>query len=360
MIAIFLAIIALPLAGKLLPDAGAFARTENRAPAALPRIELGRPGWGYSIVSFPRRFERYWNDSFAFRWNLIRAHSLAKLALGVSPSPKALIGSDGYLFYAAEQSVDYFRGTRPFTQAQLARWRDDLEQRRAWLAARGIRYLVVVAPNKETIYAEYMPKSVAKLRDESRLDQLVAYLEANSEVDLVDLRPALLAAKRQQRVYHKTDTHWNDAGARVGADAILAALAAWFPAIDRSPYAGTLAQKTAEGGDLARILALEDRLPEERFDWLADTPRARATRGAGTGGKGPPTFECIGCSGPSVVMNHDSFNDALAPFLVERFRRTVLVEGTRLDQALIAAERPDVVVQEFVERALMCPDLRGC
>ena len=33
----------------------------------------------------------------------------------------------------------------------------------------------------------------------------------------VDLRPALMRAKDSGRVYHKTDTHWNDAGALVAA-----------------------------------------------------------------------------------------------------------------------------------------------
>ena len=59
-------------------------------------------------------------------------------------------------------------------------------------------------------------------------------------------------------------------------------------------------------------------------------------------------------------MNHDSFNTNLAPLLAEQFSRVVLVDGTKLNQALIEREKPALVIQEFVERALMCPDLRGC
>lgn len=360
-IALFLSVIVLPLAGKLLPAEGAFALTENRRPAPFPTIELGRPGWGYSLTSFPRRFERYWNDSFAFRWYLIRAHSLAKLALGVSPSPKALVGQDGYLFYAAEQSVDYFRGVKPFTPDDLARWRDELESRRRWLAERGIRYLVVVAPNKETIYGEFMPPSLRKVRSDSRLDQLLAYLAAEAKIDVVDLRGPLTRAKRDQRVYHKSDTHWNDAGAMIAARTILARIEDWFPDVDAGAFAGELHMRTAGGGDLARILALEDRFPEERFEWTpASAAAARRITASAPAARDLAVFACASCTGPTVVMNHDSFGDSLAPFLVQRFRRTVLVDGTRLDQALIERERPDLVIQEFVERALMCPDLRGC
>jgi hypothetical protein len=362
LIAMFVAVIGLPLAGKLLPVEGAFALTENRRPAPLPTIQLGGPGWGYSMVSFPRRFERYWNDSFAFRWYLIRAHSIVKLAMGVSPSPKALVGRDGYLFYAAEQSVDYFRGVKPFTPEEVKRWREDLEARREWLAERGIRYLVVVAPNKETIYPEYMPEALKPVRTESRLDQLLADLQLHhSQVQVVDLREPLKKAKRSERVYHKTDTHWNDAGALVASSEILSRVKLWFPEIDPAPAPGSLVARSAPGGDLARILALEDRFPEEHIDWVPSVSvRARQSQVSDSRSGDITAMECDGCSGPRVVMNQDSFNTNLAPLLAEHFSRIVLVDGSRLDRPLIEREKPELVIQEFVERALMCPDLRGC
>ena len=360
-IAMFLCVIALPLIGKLLPTQGAFALTENRRPAPLPTIRLGGPGWGYSIVSFPRRFERYWDDSFAFRWYLIRAHSLAKLALGVSPSPKALVGQDGYLFYAAEHSVDYFRGVKPFTDVDLARWRKDLEERQRWLAERGIHYLVVVAPDKETIYPEYMPPALRPVRPESRLDQLLADLREHTDIRIVDLRGALERAKRDQRVYHKTDTHWNDAGALIASQVILEALKPWFPDIGTDPLPGVLETRLAGGGDLARILALEDRFPEERIEWApSSADRARVVPDDPVASPDITVMDCARCRGPRVVMNQDSFNAALAPFLADHFSRVVLVDGTKLNQALIEREKPALLIQEFVERNLMCPDLHGC
>jgi alginate O-acetyltransferase complex protein AlgJ len=361
LIVLFLGAISLPLAGKLLPAEGAFALTENRRPAPLPTIELGASGWGFSILSFPRRFERYWNDSFAFRWYLIRWHSITKLTLGISPSPKALVGQNGYLFYAAEQSVDYFRAVKPFTTHELEQWRAELANRQSWLADRGIRYLVVVAPNKETIYPEFMPPALRPVRSETRLDQLLKELSAHSSVEVVDLRRALRRAKETQRVYHQTDTHWNDAGATVAYGEILARLHPWFPQLNAEPLPGSPSVRTTTGGDLARILALEDRFAEDRIDFVPSLPRRAHRVGENPGGSDDiVVLECSTCSGPRVVMNQDSFNTNLAPLLAEHFSRIVLVDGTRLDRALIEKEKPAVVIQEFVERALMCPDLRGC
>jgi alginate O-acetyltransferase complex protein AlgJ len=360
-ISLFLGIVCLPLVGKLLPTEGAFALTENRRPAPLPTVELNSPGWAFSIASFPRRFERYWDDSFAFRWYLIRAHSVAKLALGVSPSPKALVGQSGYLFYAAEQSVDYFRAVKPFTARELSQWREELESRRMWLAERGIRYLIVVAPNKETIYPEYMPPELRPVGTETRLDQLLRELRAHSSVELLDLRPPLRLAKQTQRVYHRTDTHWNDAGAVVAYSEILAHLRPWFPELSADPLPGGLVTHNTAGGDLARILALDDRFREDRIEFMPTAPRhARLATNNSVGESEAMAMECTDCGGPRVVMTQDSFNTNLAPLLAEHFKRIVFIDGTRLDRSLIDRERPALVIQEFVERVLMCPSLREC
>jgi hypothetical protein len=140
---------------------------------------------------------------------------------------------------------------------------------------------------------------------------------------------------------------------------ILGRIARWFPEIDLSPPEGAFARRTGPGGDLARMLALEDRFREEYIEWreaaTAGNPPAVQRLEAPND---PARYDCPGCSGPVVVMNQDSFNENLAPLLSGAFRRLVLVDGTRLDEALIVREKPALVIQQFVERALMCRDLR--
>ena len=41
------------------------------------------------------------------------------------------------------------------------------------------------------------------------------YLRKHSDVEIVDLRPALRAARHLGDVYYVHDTHWNDRGARL-------------------------------------------------------------------------------------------------------------------------------------------------
>jgi alginate O-acetyltransferase complex protein AlgJ len=266
-------------------------------------------------------------------------------------------------FYGAEQSVDYYRATRPFTPSAVARWVGEFEVRRAWLAERGIPYLVVVAPNKETIYPEHMPKALKPVRKATRLDQLLERIRSSSRLEVLDLREPLRAAKAEGLVYHRTDTHWNDVGAFVAYQQILARLHGWFPEMPAVPVPVSQRIRVA-GGDLARLIALEDRFREEQVELVpvaarraVDVTRRRPPRGRS---EELVAMECPACGGPRAVMFHDSFNTNLAPFLAEHFSRIVYAAGTFFDRTLIEDEHPDVVIQEFVERVLMCVDLRTC
>ena len=53
-------------------------------------------------------------------------------------------------------------------------------------------------------------------------------------------------------------------------------------------------------------------------------------------------------------MIEDSFNENLAPLLAEHVPLLVRVDGFRLVEPLIDRYKPDVVIEQFVERKLMC------
>ena len=61
--------------------------------------------------------------------------------------------------------------------------------------------------------------------------------------------------------------------------------------------------------------------------------------------EGPP-------AGPRAVIFRDSFGSAMIPYLSEHFSRAVYVWRNDFDPSLVEAERPDVVIQEWVGRHL--------
>jgi alginate O-acetyltransferase complex protein AlgJ len=56
---------------------------------------------------------------------------------------------------------------------------------------------------------------------------------------------------------------------------------------------------------------------------------------------------------PRAVMFRDSFCIGMMPLLSDHFRRIVYCWQYIFDYELVERERPDVVIQEFVERVIM-------
>ncbi|HZS36691.1 MAG TPA: hypothetical protein VFF06_07695, partial [Polyangia bacterium] len=316
-------------------------------------------------TALPAKFAAHYSDQFGLRDTLLHWHALIKLRLfGVSPVPgNVVVGRDGWLYFGGCEP-DEFRRLAPLTGAELDAWTRSLEERRDWLAAHGSRFLFVVAPNKSTIYPEHYPAALAPASAASRLDQLLEHLRAHSTVEVLDLRPALLARKQEERVYDVTDSHWNQRGAEAACEAIAAALHRWFPSVNpipRSAYDAAV-EHWPVGGDLSRMIALPDEFTEEALLLRPRTPpRAHDAgsaaipwrRDADPDWKWPLAFETNTPSLPRAVILRDSFAARLHPFLSEHFQRSVYLFTDNFDTRLLESEKPDVVIEEMVERHLM-------
>ena len=361
-VAAFLAAIAAPAVASLGEWAPRASLDEKRRLAPPPEFRLR----GRALAAFPAAFEAYFNDHFAFRDQLIAwRNRVVVQASGVSTNPSVLVGKNGW-FYYVPQAMEEYRAETDMPQDELVRWDNLLMQCQTGLAAQGTRFLVVVAPDCQSIYPEYLPPSEKSSGRPTHLDQVLAYIRGHSRVPVVDLRGPLRRAKRQERVYQRTDTHWNARGAFVATQCAATALNGWFPAVRplrRSDYADVV--EDARGGDLAGILAVADQYHEERLDLrplapprsrrVADVPLPSAPPDWPDETKACFATECDAPDLPTAVVLQDSFGDALRPFLSEHFRRAVYQDGRRmlLDWKLVDHEKPDVVIYELVERVLV-------
>ena len=187
-------------------------RFENRPMAPWPAPALSR--------EFAPAFERAFADRFGGRDVLVRFHHGALLrAFGVSSLATVMRGNDGWFYWLGEDghSLDrHYRATLPFAQSEVDNTVAEFARRRDWLAARGIAYVVVVVPEKFTIYPEHLPTWVVRSPRRRRTIACAPPSERDGRVPFVDLRAPLLAAKARERVYFQTDSHWNYNGAIVG------------------------------------------------------------------------------------------------------------------------------------------------
>lgn len=358
------AVIAVALAVIVLPGAGTLAGFGANAPTserdATPPDSAGRSDGGVvaGVMTWARGFE----DRFAFRDALVRGQAAVRyLGLGVSPQAEVIRGRDGWLFYADNGGLDDYLSVAPFSREELEKWGRTLQHTQDWLAARGIAYVFTIAPDKPQIYPEHMPTSLRPASPISRADQLFAHLAAHTTVHALDLRPALRAAKTADRLYHRTDSHWNDAGALVATREIVARLRRLDPRLpwDLAPTASDAFDRreiVAPGMDLARMLRLEGVLSEDRIDLVPRAPRVAAVvepvHGDPDFGEARVVTRRRHDRGPRALVYRDSFGSALIPFLAEAFSQAVFLWEYDVDPSAVETERPDVVIHEWASRRL--------
>ena len=361
------ALIGLAALALLLPAAD-LAHPYDPSPPPLENRKLADlPAWQWTqeaLRTYPARFEAWNQDHFGLRSTLIHWHSVVMLDwLGVSPNPDVLIGTNGWLFMGRNKAVDAYRCVFPATVAELDAEVKTVRERRDWLAARGIRYLNVWAPVKKNVYPEYLPGWVQKTGGPCRLDQWMARMN-KERLPVLDLRPALQAAKREGLAYHVTDTHWNSRGAYFSYRALVERLQPWFPRLrPLSPERVRFFLADRLGGDLARQLDLHERYhgPEVLAEFVGHRCGPAELHGLERpAGVKLEAYECPKDAGqrnkpPRLVLLGDSYQNALIPFLAETMGRTLTAEFAGFDKELILQEKPDVVVEIHVERQLQ-PD----
>jgi len=288
------------------------------------------------------------------------------LALGAGVGSPVTLGRDGWLFYVVHRGTQGVRPELDFTPEELERWAGWLESRQRWLADRGTDFLLVVAPNKETIYPDLLPSGLPAARPRSRMDMLLDRLRAGGKVQVVDVRPVLREARgeaspfRRWPLYYRTDSHWNDLGALLATRAVLGELKERFPGLDVPADRDiAVASEAAGAGDLARMQGLQGQLSDARVRATVQGQRCTFRLGGDSlahGVEAPlfteKTLECPGAPIRRALVLHDSMMIGMLPSLAPAFERSVWRHSTTLEKGLVEQLNPDLVLLEFVERTL--------
>jgi hypothetical protein len=329
--AVFVAGLFVPLADfAVRPMSVRSAGRESRLPAPPPAALTSLD----DLLRWPSRAERWWNDWFGVRDVLISTRNrLLWRSFDLAPTDLVVRGRDGWLFFQGQNDLlQADRGAQPFAPEAVAAWKRVFEARRAWCAARGIRFLVAFAPSKARIYPERLPPAFARLGP-SRLEQVREALGAEWDDAWIELESVLLAEKARDAVddpsYAPFGVHWNDRGAYAAYRAIIACLARRAPWAERLYLDGVLRQRVQRWRLLRPAATVEPPLTsfvrEARFT-RADAPLGKA------------------------YFLHDSFGPDVRQWLGEHFRETWSRWQYGFDPKEIAAFAPDVVVLLFSDR----------
>ncbi|MBQ7859152.1 MAG: hypothetical protein IJ347_03335 [Faecalibacterium sp.] len=234
---------------------------ENRLLTALPTVLQSAPR------DFLHNLDAFLVDNAPFRYQFVRKNAELNYKLfGVSESDQVLAGKDGWLFFkdgqAAAQPMANYQGLPELNDPQetLAIAAQQLQRMQQRLAEHGCTLVLDITPSKDRIYQEYMPDGYPIVDQVSRADRMVEYFRTHTSVPIVWQRDALreqALANPELPLYYQTDTHWNMAGALLGADGIFQALG-----METLPFeAYSVMENGTQFGDLTSVAALYNVLP---------------------------------------------------------------------------------------------------
>lgn len=349
-------------AAVLCSGAGAAAMGFTRVELVEKRALTAPPTWPSTLTEWadlPHGLDQYANDHFGLRNELIALNSYSRYRLGVSASPKVLVGDRGWLFYVSDFNWEFFRGKNRFSDAQLRQWLDRMEEHRNWLAERGIQFLILPAPLKESIYPEYLPYWLRREKAATQVDQVVRGAATRPGLTVIDVRKQLLERKRETPVYQAFDTHWNAEGGFIAYTAVMEEIAKKRPEIAGLTRQSLLLEPAREiqiQQDLSFMLGINLFVQPEcpvynpkhsstiHVQYL--TPK--------TDGNSPQLITTGIPNAPKIMLIRDSFSESLLPYMEDTFGWLLVrhVQDGSFPQADIEKYRPDIVLLEVQEAGI--------
>ena len=350
-IVIFMLICLLPM--TLLPFVKENAQIEKRTLAAFPSyIEDG-----HLNRNFGDQFESWFNDHIPLRAYLLSGANRIKGEWLHAQSSNVVVGKQGWLFFNSEKA-DYL-DTNALTDHQVRAAAVTLSLIQENVESRGGHFLFVPAPNKSSIYGEYMPASYQRGED-NNLDRISARLEEYG-VKFADLKGLFLDNKTPV-IYHRRDSHWNYRGALLAFHEIMTGLEHDY----ETPLDAEYTVKKDWRGDLDKLLYPAGGTLDDQYYYQTEHDDFRFTH--------PMTMydaktqlaiymsdreekddlftahNLTRKDGSTLLMVRDSFGRALLPYMIDAYENATFKRADSPD--LVSLKDDTDLVYEIAERNL--------
>ncbi len=326
-----------------------------------------------------RGFERHWwQKSSLYSFDaMLPALSRALYSYGMSIRPdQAMVGKDGWLLLGdvyANTVSSRRDGVRKDDNHRIRQIRHAVSQWRDWALANDVKALkFMIAPDKETVYPEFLP-DWAKPAAHSFLDALVAGADPQIFFDGRASQQTVRSIYHRP-VYYRCDSHWNAVGT-------LSFFHHFMQTLQREPAGAELTFLKLEqfrveesdydrASDLAAMLNLQGVECDKEVNMHLDIGRPIEIerygfydgRLLGSGGNplliAPATPELIrsrnALNDKKVLWLRDSFGDTMSPLMAATFTEVLHLHHRGMTREtlvrLVSSFRPDYVFIMTVER----------
>ena len=205
-----------------------------------------------------------------------------------------------------------------------------------YLKTRGIKFVLLIAPNKGNIYREYLPKSI-KQANKMTTEYIVEKLQSEiTSFPIIYPYEEFVKLHSKYLLFYPRDTHWNQLGSYIAYRAIMSNI---FEAETKSLEELKIIEKVGKKGDLVEMLRLNDYFPSMTEYYIKDYK---------TSNNNIKTLE----KDKSVLVIIDSYGYYLVDYLKKSFRNINFVHRHKYMPSDLDKYKPDIVIFETVGRYL--------
>jgi len=297
-----------------------------------------------------------WDESFFQKSRFGRVDSLfSYLTIRDISSTQVVLGKENWLFYKSiddGNSIEDYTGTNKFSESELNHMLESTLRVQNKITSKDIQFAIILAPNKEHIYSEFMP-DIYSHTEKSRTDCLAQYLR-NNGVNVISPKDELINYHSDYQLYYKYDTHWNQLGAYIGVREILATWGISLPSLEEQSIQVSALKDNyhyCARDDLAKMVGLLSIFNDEKeyvisgtqVDWPAfDSDQSNGII-SHFNNKNAPVQK-------TLLLVGDSFRSAMVPILQQVFSDLYVTHRGDYTPDIIDDISPDYLIAEYVER----------
>ena len=218
--------------------------------------------WNPGQLEFPRTWldfregrstgtlEKQLDQKLPARTTLIATANSLRYLLTGGGGDQVRVGNGGWLFLVDELRFDTDGNAHLNARAKL------FGGAAQGLDRQGVKLVVALVPDKARLYSGRLPSAYYPAYNLSRYEDALAALRKQN-VTVVDLLTPLAAAAPNGQVYYSSDTHWNQVGAQISADAVALVVRKLGVELEKTTFVTAAAgEKTERPGDLIRLMGL--------------------------------------------------------------------------------------------------------
>lgn len=319
--------------------------TENRTLAKFPQFKQEDQQINSNYFM---ELDAWFSDHFALRPQMVTAYGkLLYSGLHDTSNRDVILGKENWLYYA--DTADDAVGIPTISTNGAKHIANSLQLIADYAAQYGTDFIFVPAPNKASIYPQYLPNRYLSTGQKNNLDRISDALSTTSPELLCDIRGVLRNAADAQPdklLYHKLDTHWNGHGAMLGFSAMMQS----FQRSDHDfPFAAVTETQDWEG-DLWNMLFPSIQNPDRNMVYDIPQTYEYIRRFRSMDDLNIQT-SCTNGEG-KLLMFRDSFGRAVIPLLSECFAQCTFIRSDRLTLDRLASDSYSHLICEIVERNL--------